>query len=113
MQKTLLFIACFFISSICLAQQYPFVHYSPKDGLVNSRVRKAYQDSRGIMYLMTYGGLSVYDGARFTNYTKQNGLAADMINDVMEMGDDSLWIACNTIGLNYLSKGKVKIFRTS
>ena len=113
MQKKFFFIACFLISSVCFTQQYPFVHYSPKDGLVNSRVRKAYQDSKGIMYFMTFGGLSVYDGARFTNYTAQNGLAADMVNDIIEMGDDSLWIACNTIGLNYLRQGKIRNVKTS
>ncbi|MFI5132338.1 MAG: two-component regulator propeller domain-containing protein, partial [Chitinophagales bacterium] len=84
-----------------------------KDGLVNSRVRKAYQDSKGIMYFMTFGGLSVYDGARFTNYTAQNGLAADMINDIIEMGDDSVWIACNTGELNYLRHGKIRLFKTT
>jgi signal transduction histidine kinase/sugar lactone lactonase YvrE len=113
MQKKFFFIACILIPFICLAQQYPFVHYSPKDGLVNSRVRKSYQDSKGIMYFMTFGGLSVYDGARFTNYTAQNGLAADMVNDVLEMGDDSVWIACNTGELNYLRHGKIRLFKTT
>jgi signal transduction histidine kinase/ligand-binding sensor domain-containing protein len=112
MQK-LLFPACFFICANCFAQQYPFVHYTPKDGLVNSRVRKAYQDSKGRMYFLTFGGLSVYDGTRFTNYTVQNGLAADMVNDVLEMGDDSIWIACNINKLNYLSHGKIKTFKTA
>ena len=55
----------------------------------------------------------MYDGARFTNYTAQNGLAADMVNDIIEMGDDSLWIACNTIGLNYLRQGKIRNVKTS
>src|SRR6185503_3678113 len=113
MQKKFIFIACFFLYTSCFAQQYPFVHYTPKDGLVNSRVRKAFQDSKGIMYFMTFGGLSVYDGARFTNYTAQNGLAADMINDLLELGDDSMWIACNTSGLNYLRHGKISTVKTS
>jgi signal transduction histidine kinase/ligand-binding sensor domain-containing protein len=88
--------------------QYPFVHYTPKDGLVNSRVRKAFQDSKGRMYFTTYGGLSVYDGARFKNYTMQNGLLADLVNDILEVGDDSLLVAVNTCGLNVLVHGKMK-----
>jgi signal transduction histidine kinase/ligand-binding sensor domain-containing protein len=89
-------------------EQYPFVHYTPKDGLVNSRVRKAYQDSKGRMYFITYGGLSVYNGARFKNYTTQNGLLANLVNDVVEVGDDSLLVAVNTCGINVLVHGQMK-----
>src|SRR6187455_3582956 len=55
-------------STNCFAQQYPFVHYSPKDGLVSNRVRSIYQDGKGLMYFLTMNGLSVYDGTRFINY---------------------------------------------
>src|SRR6476620_1791881 len=107
MLKKLFFIACF-IYSHCFAQQYPFVHYTPKDGLVNSRVRKAYQDSKGRMYFLTFNGLSVYDGARFKNYGTQNGLIAGLVNDVLEVGDDSLLVSINDCGLNVLVRGEMK-----
>ena len=68
MLRTAIILAYFFICVNCSAQQYPFVHYTPKDGLVNSRVKKAYQDNKGRMYFLTAGGLSVYDGTRFRNY---------------------------------------------
>lgn len=113
MQRIAFSLACILICSGCFAQQYPFVHYTPKDGLVNSRVRSVWQDSKGKMYFLTFGGLSVYDGARFKNYTLQNGLALELVNDVLEMGDDSIWIACNTNALNYLRKGKISTFRTA
>ena len=90
------------------AQQYPFVYYTPKDGLVNSRVRKIYQDSKGRMYFMTYGGLSIFDGARFRNYSTQNGLSSDMVNDVIEAGTDSFLIATNTSHLDILVNGKME-----
>ena len=90
------------------AQQLPFVHYSPKDGLASSRVRSAYQDSKGRMYFATYGGLSVYDGSRFTNYTTDNGLVSNMINQVIEMGDDSLWVIPNYSKIHCLVHGKIK-----
>jgi signal transduction histidine kinase/ligand-binding sensor domain-containing protein len=114
MQRRLLLSAYLFICTGCLAQltgsggQYPFVHYTPKDGLVNSRVRKAYQDSKGRMYFLTFGGLSVYDGARFKNYTMQNGLLTDLVNDVLEVGEDSLLVAVNGCGLNVLVHGQMK-----
>lgn len=42
MQRCFFLISYFFIHVACNAQQYPFVQYTTKDGLVNSRVRKAY-----------------------------------------------------------------------
>src|SRR5215510_11201842 len=112
MQRTTTILACLFFCVGSIAQQYPFVHYTPKDGLVNSRVRKAYQDSKGRMYFLTFGGLSVFDGTRFRNYTTQNGLAADLINDILETGDDSLLVATNTGQLNILVKGNIALLKT-
>jgi ligand-binding sensor domain-containing protein len=108
MQRTSFILAYFSIYVSCIAQQLPFVHYSPRDGLVSNRVRSAYQDSKGRMYFATYGGLSVYDGSRFTNYTTDNGLASNLINQVIEMGDDSLWVIPNYDKIHSMVHGKIK-----
>jgi signal transduction histidine kinase/ligand-binding sensor domain-containing protein len=105
---TILLVICLCYDGI--SQQYPLVHYTPKDGLVNSRVRKVYQDSKGRLYFLSYGGLSVYDGNRFKNYTIQNGLAADMVNDILEVGDDSLLVAPNINEMNLLVRGQMTKF---
>jgi signal transduction histidine kinase/ligand-binding sensor domain-containing protein len=65
------------------------------------------------MYFITLGGLSVYDGARFVNYSLQNGLANELVNDVVEIAPDSLLIATNAPSLNTLVKGKIGIFKTA
>ena len=108
MQRAAIILACFFICVNSIAQQYPFVHYTPKDGLISSRVKKVYQDSKGRMYFLTFGGLSVYDGARFRNYTVQNGLPNNVVNDVLEIGNDSMLVATNSHNLNLLVKGKLE-----
>jgi ligand-binding sensor domain-containing protein len=108
MQRTVIILACFFVCVNCFSQQYPFVHYTPKDGLVSNRVRSIYQDSKGRMYFLSMNGLSVYDGSRFTNYTSEDGLENDIVNCIMEMADDSMWVATNTNRLNCLVKGKLK-----
>lgn len=113
MRLKLLAIAYFFICANCIAQQYPFVYYTPKDGLINSRVRSIKQDSRGLMYFITRGGLSVYDGARFVNYSQENGLPNDLVNDVIEMAPDSFLIATNIAVLNTLVKGKIGVYKTA
>ncbi len=113
MQRILVFLACFFIYANCFGQRYAFVNYTPKDGLVNNRARFIFQDNKGKIYISTFGGLSVYDGSRFTNYTPENGLASSLINDIVEMGDDSLWIVPNTNQLQYMVHGEVKNYQTA
>jgi signal transduction histidine kinase/sugar lactone lactonase YvrE len=124
MQRRLTFLACLFVLAAvlnvdCHAQlaesrgQYPFVFYTPRDGLVNSRVRSIKQDSKGRMIFITYGGLSVYDGTRFVNYNRQDGLADDLVNDIVEVGPDSLLVASNASKLNTLVKGKIGVYRTA
>src|SRR3954471_5445284 len=115
MRRTnIVLIAIFFLfPAILSAQQYPFVYYTPKDGLVSTRARNMFQDSKGRLYITTFGGLSVYDGARFTNYTTNNGLADNLVNAVMEMGDDSLWVILNTNRIQCLVHGRLKNYLTA
>lgn len=118
MQRKLFFLACFFVpmalgTSNCSAQQYPIVYYTPRDGLVNSRIRRVKQDSKGRMLFITYSGLSIYDGARFINYTQQDGLANELVNDVVEITPDSLLVATNTQKLNTIAHGKIGEYKTA
>ena len=112
MQRRLLLLACFFSWLCGSAQLYPIVYYTPNDGLINSRVRNIKQDSKGRLYFITYGGLSVYDGSRFTNYGQQEGLANELVNDVVEVAPDSLLVATNTQKLNTLVHGKIGSYNT-
>ncbi|HZV70232.1 MAG TPA: ATP-binding protein [Saprospiraceae bacterium] len=59
------------------------------------------------MYFITYGGLSVYDGVVFKNYNQQDGLAHELVNDIIELGPDSMLVATNAGHLNTLIRGKV------
>ena len=108
MQRKLILPACLFFWTSAAAQQYPFVHYTPKDGLVSNQIRNIYQDSKGRLYFTSVNGLSVYDGARFSNYTSKNGLENDIVNCVMEMGYDSVWIVTNSGKINCLVNGSIK-----
>jgi hypothetical protein len=64
------------------------------------------------MYFITNGGLSVYDGTHFTNYNAQDGLANEVVNDVVEISPDSILVATNIAQLNLLSNGKLSIYKT-
>jgi signal transduction histidine kinase/ligand-binding sensor domain-containing protein len=109
MRRSFIF-ACLFASAHSLAQEYPFVYYTPKDGLVNGRVKAIKQDSKGLLYFITYGGLSVYDGTQFSNYTLQNGLANDVVNDVAEIHPDTVLVSTNAHKLNMLVKGRIEVY---
>ena len=113
MSKGLVLIGWMLCCAACLAQQYPFVYYTPREGLVNSRVRGIKQDSKGRMLFITYDGLSIYDGVNFKNYRQQEGLANELVNDILEITPDSFLIASNTSQLNTLVRGKIGQFKTS
>ncbi len=61
------------------------------DGLVNNRVTRIYEDSRGNMWIGTRGGLSRYDGMRFTNFRTDDGLGSNVISVILEDSSGKLW----------------------
>ena len=65
------------------------------------------------MYFITYGGLSVYDGVAFKNYGQQDGLATELINDIIEISPDSFLIATNASALNTMVHGRIANFVTA
>ncbi|HEX6171187.1 MAG TPA: ATP-binding protein [Chitinophagaceae bacterium] len=109
MQRTVLILAYFFLCAYSFAQQYPFVHYTPKEGLISNMIKGIYQDSKGRLYFSSVHGLSIYDGSRFINYNSKNGLGFDIVNQVIEMAPDSLWIITNSIKMNCIVNGKLKL----
>ncbi len=95
------------LSSACLAQQINIRTYNIEDGLANNDVLNFYQDSRGFIWICTRGGLSRYDGSRFTNYTPNSGLTNDMINDIYEIAPQEFIIAQNLDGPRLLKDGRI------
>src|ERR1700733_13057401 len=103
----------FALAFVCRGQEYLFARYTPRDGLVNSRARFLYQDSKGRLYVSTFGGLSVYDGSRFINYTTENGLSTGMVNDIIEVGNDSLLIVPNSRAMHVMVHGVIRNIETT
>ena len=113
MLRTIAILACFLLSVGCFPQQYAFVKYTSNDGLVNNRTRFIFQDSKGLLYISTFGGLSVFDGSRFTNYTTDNGLSTSLVNDIVEIGYDSLWLIPNGGKIQCMVHGVIKDLTTT
>jgi hypothetical protein len=75
------------------AQHINLRKYTIEDGLVNNDILNIYQTAGDFIWLCTRGGLSRYDGSRFTNFTTDNGLTHDMINDIIEIGPREFIVA--------------------
>ncbi len=90
------------------AQQINIHIYNIEDGLVNNDILNIYEDSRGFIWLCTRGGLSRYDGSRFTNYTTENGLTHDMINDIIEIAPQEFIVAQNSDGPRLLKNNRIE-----
>jgi ligand-binding sensor domain-containing protein len=69
-----------------------FRHFTTKDGLVNNRVTKIYEDKAGNIWFGTGGGVSRYDGKSFRNFTRKEGLSNNDITTIMEDKTGKLWL---------------------
>jgi len=81
----------FLAALICGAGQPSFRHLP--DQLSQQVARTLIQDRHGYLWIGTGAGLNRYDGADFTAFGSQDGLADDRINDLRETEDGRLWIA--------------------
>ena len=69
--KSLLFFLFFllsFLSSQGQALPIETKYYSQSDGLPNRTVYDVYTDSRGVMWVSTASGISLFDGFKFFNF---------------------------------------------
>ncbi|MEL6942415.1 MAG: two-component regulator propeller domain-containing protein, partial [Bacteroidota bacterium] len=73
------------------------------DGLPQSQVWAAINDSRGYLWFGTQGGgLSRYDGQDFEVFTTANGLPSNFIHAIYQEKDYSIWIGTNR-GLSHFN----------
>ncbi|RYD71776.1 MAG: hypothetical protein EOP53_23080, partial [Sphingobacteriales bacterium] len=68
------------------AQQYNFYNYSVNDGLIQSQVSGIVQDKQGHLWVSSEGGVSRFDGKKFTQFTTAEGLIS---NNVYSMACDA------------------------
>jgi signal transduction histidine kinase len=84
MPKTACFFIGFFLSFVSNAQQLPLETYTPAQGLVDARINKIFQDSKGRIFFLTREGFSIFDGQRFDNYGAANDFGTEIFNDITE-----------------------------
>lgn len=85
-----IFLALFYFSSP--AQQLHVENYTPANGLLDTRVIKIFQDNRGLIYFLTWEGISIFDGQRFENITEYNGESLGLINDMIQWKSNTCYV---------------------
>ncbi|MBK8167771.1 MAG: hypothetical protein IPK64_17630 [bacterium] len=63
------------------------------------------EDSGGRMWFATTGGVFVWDGAKLENISVADGLCDNVVNDVLEAPDGSVWFATHHHGVCRLKDG--------
>lgn len=82
---------------------------SEKDGLCNNFVTTMLEDRSGNLWIGTrYGGLCVYDGHRFTRFTRDEGLKSDHIWTLYQDEAGLIWISAVSYGLCSLDPSTLK-----
>ena len=81
---------------LCLQAQRSLIRtYTVGDGLVMNRVRGFHQDRDGFIWMLTWDGLSRYEGYRFRNYIAGRDLQHSFVNDMYEYPDGHTYLALN------------------
>lgn len=68
-----------------------------------------FEDSQGVLWLGTYGGLTRYADGQFKTYTTADGLSHDTVLAISAARDGGLWIGTNS-GLNRFKDGRFTVY---
>src|ERR1043166_6045958 len=88
------------------AGNFEFEHITVKDGLANSTVYYAMQDSRGFLWFCTETGVNRYDGHHFETFTINDGLADNENFKCFEDSKGRLWFLSYNGKLSFFLAGK-------
>ncbi len=90
-----------------LSQNKPFIHFTEEDGLVNNSVRCITKDNNGILWIGTQNGLSKYDGHKFLNLRKPDGLPGNWVWAIASDHKKRIYAGCYMDGLAILENDKI------
>lgn len=107
-RRATVFLLYFFLAAFTgHTQQFQMTYYTVSEGLPSNTIRKIFQDRRGNIWVGTLEGISKYDGRRFINYSKANGLPHSWVNDMLETATGTLVFACNDGSLAWIQHDRV------
>ncbi len=91
-----------------------FTNYTTSDGLLDNNVNCVDVDASGNVWFGTQGGVSMFTGSIWNNYTTSNspGLADNMIQAIYVAENGNIW-AGTDFGVSYLSGGLWTTYTTA
>jgi ligand-binding sensor domain-containing protein/serine phosphatase RsbU (regulator of sigma subunit) len=92
-----------------LSQTTSFIHYGVEQGLIQSQVQSILQDNKGNLWIGTMGGVSKFNGKKFTTFKKKNGLAEDWVTTSFLDKSGNIWIGHWGGGISFYNN-KTSIF---
>lgn len=84
------------LSFTCSGQPYYFKHYLADDGLAHNTVLTVMQDSKGLMWIGSRGGLNCFDGNTFKTFKDRKNdfgnIGNNIITAIAEDKNGMLWV---------------------
>ena len=105
-----LLISSFFVFALNFinAQEYTFVNYSSKNGVVSSFTTSLLQDNKGKLWIGTNRGVSIFDGTSFETLSQINGLANNHVSELEYTADGSVWVLHKNGELSFVKNDTIK-----
>ncbi|MEP7237453.1 MAG: histidine kinase [Ferruginibacter sp.] len=88
--QRIIFTGLLLLPALLFAQTFRFTEYTTHNGLPIDNVYAAAQDTNGFIWFATDFGISKYDGYRFKNYDRRNGMIGKTVTDIVYAGGDSM-----------------------
>ena len=93
MLHKLLCISLLAFSFGAFCQERPYTFYTIHDGLPQSQIQCMFQDSRGYIWLGTYGGLCFFNGVKFQSIIPKDGLPTPLVRQIQEDKKGNIWFS--------------------
>lgn len=88
------------------AQEPVHFNYRSSNGLPSNEVYKVKTDNQGYLWFGTDRGVSRFDGSRFSNYSVNDGIGANVVNDIVIAPSGDIWVIADAKKLyHFTGKG--------
>lgn len=87
------------------------VQLTEKDGLADGFIRRIYQDSDGVVWIITQKGLNYFKKGKLYSFTTADGLSHDVAIEVFMDSKGNLWISTRDYVLQRFHEGRISYYK--